>query len=283
MSYAMLLEEYSKEQEIDNASFSSIAEGMNSLIDFVCEDVKADLSVALESLGDQEALREASLAAAKEAAVKLAKKVKEWIPEILKKVRQIVQKAAIAAMNKGNAAMKKLIKEGKKLKKDVRMTTPALDAAQIKKVAEALGKASMKNSNDEKMVAAVDAAIANAKKLETKSKDQADVAKAGMGADEAYAKFAKPYIEDINFKKIENDVKSATDILKSEVSKLEKGSEELASKKAAIFTMMKASTALTNFAFQVLSVGVANSAKIALAAGAEKKAEEKAEEKKEEK
>lgn len=288
MSYAMLLEEYDAEHAYENTTFASIAEGMNSLIDFVQQDITVDFSVSLEAANDVEALKEASVEALKNAAKKFFDNVKKWVPEILKKIGEIAQKAAIAVMNKGNKAILKFIKDGTVTKRDINVSIPVLSNKEIQKVINALGNEASAKMTDAKKEAAVNAAIANAKKFELikdeNGKKESELIAKGTSAKAAYEKYCKFYIDGIDYKSVETQLKSAVENIKREAAELEKSSDKFQETKNSLLYCMKATTALTNFEFQVLAYGVGTSAKIAAACiGKGEKAEGAKEEKKEEK
>ena len=294
MSYAMLLEDYNAEQEIANATFASIAENVNAIHDLIAEDVTLDFSVALESSSDVNALKEAAEEAKKNAFTKLGERLKTVFEKLVTEAKKILQKALIAAANKGNEAMKKLISEKAKTKKEVKLKTPTIGDANTKGGVEKINavinalkkflkdfdasKAAQSGFGTNAQADALDAAFKDSK-VETKDL----VEPAGKGVSELYNLYAAPYIEKVDYRDFNKTINDAANDAKK-VAEVLKGSKLEESSKDAAMRLMKAGSALVNFNFQVLSIGVANAAKIALAAAGIKTVKaEKEEEKKEEK
>lgn len=286
MSYAMLLEDYDAEQEIANASYAGIAEAMTSLVEFVNQDITIDFSVSLENANSDEALKEASIEGLKAAAVKIKDKLIEWAKKIVEQVKKVAQKAAIAAANQGNKALKKLISDKATTKKDLILKKGELDKGQTKAVIDKLSKiatievgdGSVSDSSRARVAAAVEDAFKNVN--DYKSVDVEE--KAGQSAKVLYDLYVDNYINKIDYKGISSTIdktaKNAVKLAKHiEAGKVEGGNAE--GIRSTAKTLMQAGTTLVGFAFQNVSIGVANAAKIALACGARKEKEEKAEEK----
>ena len=269
--YDVLLEEFNEEQELANATFASIAEAVDALYNFVAQDIQLEFNVALESAEDVEALKEAAEEAKKNVFVKLAAKLKEWAVKIVEQVKKIAMKAAIAAGNGGNAAMKKLISEKAKTKKAITLKKTEYGRSQTAKIVESLIE-----------LTRLDSAKGKADKVEqifgAKDKFKAvevDIA-AGQSAKELYDKYVDQYIKGINYAEVSKCINGAAKDAQKVAKELE-GDAAAEAKETAV-RLMKAGSNLVTFAFQNLTVGVANAAKIALACGAVVKKEEKKEE-----
>lgn len=269
--YDVLLEEFNEEQELANATFASIAESVDALYNFVAQDINLEFSLTLESAQDSEALQEAVGAAMKERLKKLGDKLKEWAIKVVDQIKKIAKKAAIAAANGGNAAMKKLISAKATTKKAIKVKKTEYGKSETAKIAEKLmdltklGTASGKAAMSEDIFGAKD-------KFKAVEVDEA----AGQSAKALYDKYVDQYIAGINYSKVSSCISAAAKEANKLAKELEGEKAEEAAKDAAL--LMKAGTNLVNFAFQNLTVGVANAAKIALACGAVVKKEEKKEE-----
>ena len=271
--YDVLLEEFNEEQELANATFASIAESVDALYEFVAQDINLEFSLTLESAADNEALQEAVSAAMKERFVKLGKKLQEWAVKIIEQVKKIAKKAAIAAANGGNAAMKKLISAKATTKKAIKVKKTEYGKSETAKIAKKLMEVTHLSSTSGKaqMVDDIFGAKDKFKAVEV------DVA-AGKSAKELYNEYVDQYIAGINYGEVSKCIDDAAKEAKKLAKSLEGEEADAAAKDAAL--LMKAGTNLVNFAFQNLTIGVANAAKIALACGAvvkKEKEEEKAE------
>lgn len=271
--YDVLLEEFNEEQELANATFSSIAESVNALYEFVAQDINLEFSISCESAQDIEALKEAAGAAVKERLVKLGQKLKEWAIKVVEQVKKIAKKAAIAAATGGNAVMKKLISQKAVTKKDIQLSKSKYSRSENSKIFEKLMEATHLNTaaGKGKMV---DEIFGSKDKF---NEIKVDI-KAGQSAKDLYKDYVDMYIAGIDYNKVVKCIEDAAKEANKLAKELEGEEHETAAKDAAL--LMKGGTNLINYAFRNISIGVANAAKIALACGAvAKKDKEEKEEK----
>ena len=268
--YDVLLEEFNEEQELANATFASIAESVDALFDFVAQDIKLEFSLSQEDAQNTEALQEAVSAAMKQKFVNLKNKVQEWAVKILEQVKKIAKKAALAVTNGGNAAMKKLISAKATTKKAIKVKKTEYGRSETAAIAKKLMDVTRLDSASGK-ADKIDEIFGSKDKFKAVEVDEA----AGQSAKALYDKYVDQYIAGINYADVVKSIDKATKDAKAEAKKLEGEEAEAAAKNVA--HIMKAGTVLVNFAFQNLTVGVANAAKIALACGAVVKKEKEEE------
>ena len=266
--YDALLEEFNAEQELANATFASINESMEALYNFVAQDITLEFSIAAESAEDVDALKEAAGEAIKNAALKLKDKLVEWAQKIVEQVKKIAKKAALAAANGGNAAIKKLLNDKAKTKKEVVLKSGKYSAKENDKIVEGLADMTRLSTAGGK-AAKIEEIFAKAGTFETTEEKVAP----GASVKDLYTKYVDAYVNKFDYKAVSKHIDEAAKSARAEAKKLE-NPEEAAKVKEGAVQLMKAGTTLVTFAFQNLTLGVANAAKIALACGVAKKKEE---------
>jgi len=289
MSYAMLLEEYKAEQEAANVTFASIAENIDAIRNFVAEDVTLDFSIELESASDVEAIKEAAEESKKNFFVKIGNKLKEVFEKLVARAKEIFQKAVIAAANGGNNLMKKLIKDKAVTKSavtlkelenlsfgDILIVESKMSTLMNKVAAKGATSAATEHDDEDKRL--VDNVFRDSK-IQTKPSKSYP---AGTSVATLHKDYVEGFITKINYKKFNEDIKKAANDAKTMANAYTSGGDLEKLNKDVAVSFMKLGTSYVELNFQLVTIGVANAAKIAGACIKKDKAE-KAEEKKEEK
>ncbi len=123
-SYATLLDECAQEEMYANETFSSLGSYLESVTNFVNEDVNFEVTISLDEAvsGDIKDKAGKIGASVKKAIDSLIAKLQEFITKIGEAVKRFVSKAKVTITQKGNVAMKKLLNDSTaKLKKEVKL------------------------------------------------------------------------------------------------------------------------------------------------------------------
>ena len=291
MSYAMLLEKYNA----TDTTFSAIQEGIESLIEFVNSDVTISVDMSILEAENEEAVVKTKENFFK----KIAEKVKAFVVKFAESVKNFIAKCKVAVADKGNKALKKVLADSsKEIKRPIKLKElewkgqkgPGIIkgvwedvVSDVKKYTVSLK--SIIDGNDASKF--VDSDFEE--KVKTLSEDisTSDVAKlqdikAGEKVSAVYDAYVAQYTDwaSDSISDIQACYKSAQEMLASfnkglkETNKGAFGGKDISDAISAInklaTSIMRADTLLLNAAFKILSVGVANSVKIAAAAGAVK-------------
>jgi len=285
MSYAMFLEEYNAAQ--DTVSFAEMAEALNSIIECATEDITLDFSISLESAADAEVLKEAAEEAKKNAFARIKEALVKWALKAIEWVKNFGKKAAIAVANGGNKAINKLVSSKATIRKNIQLRVSLYNGKETTAIIsdltgnlamiEGITPSTLKNS-DSKLRDIRDKVKDSlndikAKKSDFKSAEQV----AGSKVSDLNRLYVDPYIKHIDYKNVTKAIDKAAAYAKNLADKgmadanFKTGEtlhpDEVKSLSTIGSTLMQLGSALMNFAFENLSTGVANAAKIALACG----------------
>lgn len=281
-SYAELLEEFKQEEILANETFSSLASYLESVTDFVNEEVDFNVTISLEEAVSGEIKDKAAKisASAKKAVDALIAKLEGFVEKVKDALKKYVAKAKATIANKGNEAMKKVLasneaKLGKEIK--LQLIKPADLSGLYKKLNAAADNcvAAAKSRNGEVIVSAATKGTIKAFSADI-SAIAKDETKNGDSVKAVYNDYVGNILEWLNAaisiltKKTDEAQKCAKEGIK-ELKKIkdEEGNADtqtIARLSDAYSCAMKISTYAFNFMFGVLTIATKNSAKIALAA-----------------
>ena len=296
-SYATLLDECAKEEIYANETFSSLGSYLESVTNFVNEDVNFEVTISLDEAVSGEIKDKAGKigATVKRAIASLIAKLEQFREKIADAVKRFVSKAKVTIASKGNEAMKKLLNDNTaKLQKDIKVKEIKHDGKSGKACTDAifrkaitLGQNVYKNIKDieDKIAGGVDATAASYKSLEDITALKNDVTTSEVAVDtvvesgttvvEAYKTFVDDYFTSINLHlgAVQDTCKLARNTAKTLIASLKKAEKEEATSasisiaSAYASDVMKISTYTVTYASSILTMATKNSAKIALAAG----------------
>lgn len=294
-SYESLLEAYNEEEKFSNVSFEEMGQMINSLTDFVNEEVSLTMEITLEE-ASKDTIADKAIrlkAAAKQAIRNIIRKLTTFIQKIADAVRAYTAKAKQVISMKGNATLAKMIASNHDVKKEIKLQTPKNGYADVVKLFTAAADAAKNvddnvikkiNINDvpvevpeipESVQKAVDAFKENfAKSSMIEDKTIA----AGKNIGEAYKEDVEPWLSAVKngtekVQKACNDsIKAAKDLIKklNSIESTEKAvkADAIGKISAASTALMQMSTASIRYGNSVLTIATKNAAKLALAGGA---------------
>ena len=296
-SYAALLENYLEEKKYANDTFASIASCLESLTDFVNEDVNFDMTISLTEAetGDIKEKDKKVSAAIKNGISKLISKLEAFIGKIGEAVKRFIAKAKVTIAQKGNEALKKMISNNEYIVgKDIKVRALKVNGAEGAEVAEGIYKAVTDANNDSsKEIISIQNAIADGNTVSVnRNKEVIDTLSTSfeksdattlelissakkLSVKDAYQEYVGQYLDVVsnNISKIDGQAKESQkyckEIIKA-LKKVENGSEINSESIAAIngisSDLMRLAIGALNYSMSLLTLATKNGAKIALAA-----------------
>ena len=277
-SYATLLENYVDESSI--VSFEELGAMLESLSDFVNEEVNLNVEISLQEAEEETIKDKAGKvgAAVKRGIENLIKKLQAFITKIGEAAKQFAAKASIVIKQGGNKALAKMAANSSYvIKKEVKLIS--VDTGKIKKIISSATTAANQISQNIANVNAVPTTVEGAINDLGEKLEKSDlVVAAGVSSGtvkQNYAKHVKPYLDIVDSaikgegsiigicKKAQADAKKIIGDLKKEK---DVDSGKLATLSALSSAAMKLSTRALMFGNSVLSIATKNGAKLALAA-----------------
>lgn len=297
MSYAALLENYLEEEKYANDTFANISSCLESLINFVNEDVNFEMTISLTEAenGDIKEKNKKISTAIKNGIDKLIKKLEEFSAKISEATKRFIAKAKVTIAQKGNEALKKMISNNKYvIGKDIKVRVVKVDGVKGAKVAEGIYKAvDDANNNISIQINNIKNAIADGSEVSvSRNKDIIDTLSTSFeksdattlemissasktSVKDAYEEYVGQYLDVVksNISHIDGQAKESQKYCKEIIKSLknaENGKEFNAESIAAVngisSDLMKLATGALNYSMSLLTLATKNGAKIALAA-----------------
>ena len=295
--YAALLENYLEEEKYANDTFAGIASCLESLTDFVNEDVNFDMTISLTEAesGDIKEKDKKVSVAIKNGITKLISKLEAFIGKIGEAVKRFIAKAKVTIAQKGNEALKKMISNnGYVIGKDIKVRAVKVNGVKGAKVAEGIYKA-VKDANIaiSKEIVSIQNAIANGDTVSVnRNKEVIDTLSTSFEKSDAtslelissaskqtvskaYQEYVGQYLDVVsnNISKIDGQAKESQKYCKEIIKVLKKAengskinSESIAAVNDISSDLMKLATGALNYSMGLLTLATKNGAKIALAA-----------------
>jgi hypothetical protein len=294
-SYESLLETYNEEEKFSNVSFEEMGNILESLTEFVNEEVEITVEMTLqeaEEVANDEEKKSAKFGAAvKKTIERLIAKLTEFIKKIGDAVKAFVNKARMITKQGGNAALKKMLSNNNiTIRKAI--TVKTTNYAAVGSLYNIAGKAASDVSDAVKSVnintvpatvPEVPASVENAVKAFAERFDASDLVKSldlesGKTVASAYNDCVKPWLDQVNkgIETVEKVCKGAQANASKLIKDLKKNKENPKTVNADAIgkisklssAAMQISTNTVRFANTILTLATKNAAKLALAAGA---------------
>ena len=296
-SYAALLENYLEEKKYANDTFASIASCLESLTDFVNEDVNFDMTISLTEAetGDIKEKDKKVSAAIKNGISKLISKLEAFIGKIGEAVKRFIAKAKVTIAQQGNEALRKMISNNEYIVgKDIKVRALKVNGAEGAEVAEGIYKAVTDANNDSsKEIISIQNAIADGNTVSVnRNKEVIDTLSTSfeksdattlelissakkLSVKDAYQEYVGQYLDVVsnNISKIDGQAKESQKYCKEIIKALKKAengskinSESIAAVNAISSDLMKLATGALNYSMGLLTLATKNGAKRALAA-----------------
>ena len=296
-SYAALLENYLEEEKYANDTFAGISSCLESLTDFVNEDVNFDMTISLTEAetGDIKEKDKKVSAAIKNGITKLIGKLEAFIGKIGEAVKRFIAKAKVTIAQKGNEALKKMISNNEYIVgKDIKVRAVKVNGVKGAKVAEGIYKAVTDANNAiSREIVSIQSAIANGNTVSVnRNKEVMDTLSTSfeksdattlemissakkLSVKDAYQEYVGQYLDVVsnNISKIDGQAKESQKYCKEIIKVLKKAengskinSESIAAVNGISSDLMKLATGALNYSMGLLTLATKNGAKIALAA-----------------
>lgn len=286
-SYETLLENYAEEEKFSNVTFAEMGSILESLTEFVNEEVELTVEISLQEAEDETIKDKAGKigAAVSKHASALVEKLKQFITKISDAVRAFVAKARKTIADCGNVALKKMLANRKMtLAKPVKLVVYDENAIKplFKKANDAVEAVNKIWGTFEigGNIADVPSEVESAREAFKQKLDKSSLGKVeehgkGVSVNATYDKYVGKLLKlvDENIKPIQSGADKAKAAAKSTIAKLKKSGNanagaDISKVSALASAAMQMNTYAINFAASVLSIATKNAAKIALAAGA---------------
>ena len=295
--YATLLENYLEEEKYANDTFAGIASCLESLTDFVNEDVNFDMTISLieAESGDIKEKDKKVSAARKNGMGRLISKLEAFIGKIGEAVKRFIAKAKVTIAQKGNEALKKMISNnGYVIGKDIKVRAVKVNGVKGAKVAEGIYKAVTDANNAiSKEIVSIQSAIANGNTVSVnRNKEVIDTLSTSfeksdattlemissakkLSVKDAYQEYVGQYLDVVsnNISKIDGQAKESQNNCKQIIKALKKAengseinSESITAINGISSDLMRLATGALNYSMSLLTLATKNGAKIALAA-----------------
>ena len=296
-SYAALLENYLEEEKYANDTFAGISSCLESLTDFVNEDVNFDMTISLTEAetGDIKEKDKKVSAAIKNGITKLIGKLEAFIGKIGEAVKRFIAKAKVTIAQKGNEALKKMISNnGYVIGKDIKVRALKVNGVKGDKVALGIYQAVTDANNAiSKEIVSIQNAIANGDTVTVnRNKEVIDTLSTSfeksdattlelissakkLSVKDAYQEYVGQYLDVVsnNISKIDGQAKESQKYCKEIIKALKKvengseiNSESIAAVNGISSDLMKLATGALNYSMSLLTLATKNGARIALAA-----------------
>ena len=295
--YAALLENYLEEEKYANDTFAGISSCLESLTDFVNEDVNFDMTISLTEAetGDIKEKDKKVSAAIKNGISKLIGKLEAFIGKIGEAVKRFIAKAKVTIAQKGNEALRKMISNnGYVIGKDIKVRAIKVNGVKGAKVAEGIYKAVTDANNAiSKEIISIQNAISDGSTVSVnRNKEVIDTlstsfeksdattlelisSAAKWTVKKAYQEYVGQYLDVVsnNIGKIDGQAKESQKYCKEIIKVLKKAengseinSESIAAINGISSDLMRLTTGALNYSMSLLTLATKNGAKIALAA-----------------
>lgn len=295
--YAALLENYLEEEKYANDTFAGISSCLESLTDFVNEDVNFDMTISLTEAetGDIKEKDKKVSAAIKNGITKLIGKLEAFIGKIGEAVKRFIAKAKVTIAQKGNEALKKMVSNnGYVIGKDIKVRAIKVNGVKGAKVAEGIYKAVTDANNAiSKEIISIQNAISDGSTVSVnRNKEVIDTLSTSfeksdattlelissakkLSVKDAYQEYVGQYLDVVNnnISKIDGQAKESQKYCKEIIKVLKKAengseinSESIAAVNGISSDLMRLATGALNYSMSLLTLATKNGAKIALAA-----------------
>ena len=295
--YATLLENYLEEEKYANDTFAGISSCLESLTDFVNEDVNFDMTISLTEAetGDIKEKDKKVSAAIKNGIGKLISKLEAFIGKIGEAVKRFIAKAKVTIAQCGNEALRKMISNNEYIiGKDIKVRALKVNGSKGDDVAKAIYQAVTDANNAiSKEIVSIQNAIANGNTVSVnRNKEVIDTlstsfeksdattlelisSAAKWTVKKAYQEYVGQYLDVVsnNISKIDGQAKESQKYCKEIIKVLKKAengseinSESITAINGISSDLMRLATGALNYSMSLLTLATKNGAKIALAA-----------------
>lgn len=288
-SYESLLENYALEERFENITFAEMGSILESLTEFVDEEVNVTVEISLQEAEDESIKDKASKIATgvRTGISNIIKKLQEFISRLGESVKAFVAKAKKVIVDGGNVALSKAVTKNKSLMIKKKVTLIEYDPAAIKPLftkANSAVKAINKiwgtfelGGNVPEIPSEVeDAREAFKQKLDKSTLGQKRDIEPGVNITGMYNRYVTELLKlvNTNLTPIQNGAQDAIAEAKNTIRKLkryenqnDKNTGNIPKITALSSAAMQMNTYAINFAATVLTIATKNSAKLALASG----------------
>ena len=295
--YAALLENYLEEEKYANDTFAGISSCLESLTDFVNEDVNFDMTISLTEAetGDIKEKDKKVSAAIKNGIGKLIGKLEAFIGKIGEAVKRFIAKAKVTIAQCGNEALKKMISNNEYIiGKDIKVRAVKVNGVKGAEVAQGIYQAVTDANNAiSKEIISIQNAISDGSTVSVnRNKEVIDTLSTSFeksdattlelissakkeSVKKAYQEYVGQYLDVVshNISKIDGQAKESQKYCKEIIKVLKKAengseinSESIAAINGISSDLMRLATGALNYSMSLLTLATKNGAKIALAA-----------------